>query len=831
MGKRRRRARNKAAAAAVGIAVAVLAAVLQPIPAPPDLSAEHPATKSGHEWQPAAESQVDTTHAYWHWNTWRCDNPTTTVSVPGGSRLVCQGDEPGTGAKGTVARPPPCQARGTDWNQAEHSGCPRNHDLGGDWTFVTHRTNPTAIAGLTEHYCQITRSNVSGPEHCGTWAELCPAGSDPAVRHRHTGEAPAGASGWHLDCVPSHEMCRAGASNAVTASARPGGHHTARQMPGCDEPVQCPTGQHRHGTDPCHADHDPPACIAGVSSEETRPWTPTPNHGHAAVQVPGCVQPALADCPSGQHSHAAAVPGGHQGCRAAHTAPSCTWNTAGAWSPGHGGAASDGHTTSAGMRVCVSVRSFCESSGAGVWNVTVDRRSWDAGYPESSLPKPLAAGYDRNRIPAGRGLAHSQFTPSATIGRTRDPVSVTLAPGAWTAAAVNPPQARWGGSVRAVDYAWNRDYTGGRFRSCGRITWGAPEITWQSDNPLLVLGSANGGRIRWNATECPSARTARLTVNAAWRITLDHYVDAYDRTYDTHRRRTWTIRCGTAQILDVCQRADLPRLAAEAGSGLSPLIYQAQDPRAQNRWRGSIMAQVYGASPRLQDVASWNSAPRVLRLPGEMTGGTRDGEPPLVLLYTPVAASADSIANQAVGRWFYSDDDGPYSRLRTRGLLSFTTDYDYYLYVDRSDGTRKRCGYSTVELRSLTWALTPDPASRASGRMIPLTLFPRSGLRRAQTSSSDAADLPRTCTQTAGWAPGAGGSDYTNLGYADCAGEAFFEIDLECGPGADLSLTAVWTISVWLGGTLPAVTGDHSKTRTIRFEPPGAINGCVWPGS
>ena len=43
MGKRRRRARNKIAAAA-GIAVAVLAAVLQSIPAPPDLTAEHPET-------------------------------------------------------------------------------------------------------------------------------------------------------------------------------------------------------------------------------------------------------------------------------------------------------------------------------------------------------------------------------------------------------------------------------------------------------------------------------------------------------------------------------------------------------------------------------------------------------------------------------------------------------------------------------------------------------------------------------------------------------------------------------------------------------------------
>lgn len=412
MGKRRRRARNKIAAAA-GVAVAVLAAVLQPIPAPPDLSAEHPDTKPGHTWQPAAESQVDTTDAFWHTNTWRCDNPTTTVSVPGGSRLVCQGIGPGTGAKGRTVVAPPCQARGADWRKAESSGCPRSHQLGGDWTFIGHTTDPTPIPGMTEHYCQVTGSNVPGPEHCGTWAEACPAGSDPAVQHRHTGEAPAGASGWHLGCVPSHELCRAGAANTVTASARPGGHHAARQMPGCDEPVPCPTGQHRHATSAqdrhtgCQS-HAPPPCIAGVSSEETRPWTPDPSHGHAAVQVPGCVQPALADCPSGQHSHAAAVPGGHQGCRAAHAAPSCTWNSAGAWSPGHGGAATDGHTTTTGMRVCVSVRHFCVDTGAdNALNETVDRQTGAASPDDQGL---LPDGYHRDRIPYGGNLGHGQFT-------------------------------------------------------------------------------------------------------------------------------------------------------------------------------------------------------------------------------------------------------------------------------------------------------------------------------------------------------------------------------------------------------------------------------------
>lgn len=132
---------------------------------------------------------------------------------------------------------------------------------------------------------------------------------------------------------------------------------------------------------PCHADHTPPACIPGLSSDQTGAWTPTPNHGHDPVTRPGCVQPVLADCPSGQHSHAAAVPGGHQGCRAAHAAPSCTWNTAGAWSPGHGGAATDGHTTTTGMRVCVSVRHFCADTGADNAMAETADRGYQYVYP------------------------------------------------------------------------------------------------------------------------------------------------------------------------------------------------------------------------------------------------------------------------------------------------------------------------------------------------------------------------------------------------------------------------------------------------------------------
>ena len=46
---------------------------------------------------------------------------------------------------------------------------------------------------------------------------------------------------------------------------------------------ECSDGQHRHGSDDCHADHTPPDCIAGLASDQTQEWTPTPNHGHTAV--------------------------------------------------------------------------------------------------------------------------------------------------------------------------------------------------------------------------------------------------------------------------------------------------------------------------------------------------------------------------------------------------------------------------------------------------------------------------------------------------------------------------------------------------------------------
>ena len=289
--------------------------------------------------------------------------------------------------------------------------------------------------------------------------------------------------------MPSHELCRPGAPNTVTASARPGGHHTARQMPGCDEPVQCPTGQHKHGTDQCHADHTPPPCIDNLPADQTGSWTPTPNHGHASVTLPGCDPVTVTNCGSGQHYHAPAVPGGHQGCRTAHTAPSCTWNTAGTWTPGHGGPAADGHTTTTGMRVCVSVRHFCIDSGSNILAETVDRQTGVGAPDDRGL---LPAGYHRDRIPHSTNLQHTQFLPRLTLGGQLSPTGRSRIPaGEWvtaTAATTAPAAAR---TIAAESY----DYDNNRWRNCGRLTFQRTGLTWRATGHQTLTLDTTGKRI------------------------------------------------------------------------------------------------------------------------------------------------------------------------------------------------------------------------------------------------------------------------------------------------------------------------------------------------
>ena len=214
---------------------------------------------------------------------------------------------------------------------------------------------------------------------------------------------------------------------------------------------------------------------------------PTPNHGHTPVTVQGCDPPPVKDkCGSGEHRHAPAVPGGHQGCRTTHAAPVCTWNSAGTWSPGHGGPATDEHTTTIGMRVCVSARQFCIDNGAeNVLEETVDRQyrySWDG----RGL---LDDGYHRNRIPYGRNLTHPQFKPRLTLGGQTSPAGRSRLPaGEWvtaTAATTAPAGAR---TIAAESYAYDNN----RWRNCGRVTFERTGLTWiASGHQTLTLDTAN----------------------------------------------------------------------------------------------------------------------------------------------------------------------------------------------------------------------------------------------------------------------------------------------------------------------------------------------------
>ena len=413
--------RSLAAAAALASVAALLAA------APPGpVFADHGDTNPGSSWQEGTAGDTNPKFGE-HVNKWICRPRTAQTACSNDKVTPDEGTERVRGGRGWAGQSGTsrCPIR-----LGVEVGCGHRND--GGWAFTNDYDTPDPnssvvteclLPGHANHGLYVDDLHTE----CGMWVEACPSGH-LAVEHRHaTGD---GHRGCETHAPPE---CIAGLAATLTRAWSPGHGHPSRQIAGCGLDA-CDDGQHRHGTDDCHADHAPPPCIAGVSSEETRPWTPDPSHGHAAVQVPGCVRPVLADCPSGQHSHAAAVPGGHQGCRAAHTAPSCTWSSAGTWSPGHGGAATDGHTTTTGMRVCVSVRHFCVDTGAdNALNETVDRQRGIGSPDDTGL---LPDGYHRDRIPYGGNLGHGQFKPRLRLGAQTSPAGTSqLTAGQWVAAA------------------------------------------------------------------------------------------------------------------------------------------------------------------------------------------------------------------------------------------------------------------------------------------------------------------------------------------------------------------------------------------------------------
>ena len=255
-------------------------------------------------------------------------------------------------------------------------------------------------------------------------------------------------------------------------------------------------------------------------------------------------------CGSGQHNHAPAVPGGHQGCRTAHAAPSCTWNSAGTWSPGHGGQATDGHTTTTGMRVCVSVRQFCVDSGAdNALAVTVYRQSQ---YEGDGRRGRLPDSYHRDRIPYGRNLSHPQFKPRLTLGGQASPAGRSRLPaGQWVTATAATPTPAGARSLPAEDYDFDRN----RWRNCGRVTFERTGLTWIASGPQTLTLDTAGRRIRF-AGACAAdqaRRTATLTLVASWRVFLDSRVGSqYDLTETRETRTVWEMECGPLRVSGPC---------------------------------------------------------------------------------------------------------------------------------------------------------------------------------------------------------------------------------------------------------------------------------------
>ena len=379
------------------MAASASAAALLAAAPPGPVFADHVDTNSrpGHTWQVGTSSHTTWKNGY-HTNNWECR--------PGQGARWCQNSliapDDGQGLFDTTAN-----GRASAGHTGK-SSCPLNrppvdddagcgHGDRGGWEFTGHSSLPNP--GTPDIYLCNFPDDTDHPNHgsyvddlhteCSGWVALpeCPTG-----QHRH-------GSGV---CEPNHDPepdCPTDNTAPVTLSwtEHDSAGNDVRKQKTCPVPdTDCDPGQHRHGSGVCEPNHDPePDCPTDNTAPVTLSWTEHDSAGNDVRKQKTCPvpePPVVEDnCGSGEHRHAPAVPGGHQGCRAAHTAPSCTWNSAGTWTPGHGGSAEGGHTTTTGMRVCVSVRHFCIDSGDNVLLETVDRQS-GTGAPD-----------DRGLLPAG----------------------------------------------------------------------------------------------------------------------------------------------------------------------------------------------------------------------------------------------------------------------------------------------------------------------------------------------------------------------------------------------------------------------------------------------
>ena len=158
-----------------------------------------------------------------------------------------------------------------------------------------HSTPPSCTASGTSSY------TINGP---GGHITVTPPACAPAPcwsgQHRH-------GSG---SCTSNHSTppsCTASGTSSYTING-PGGHITVTPPPCEDpepeEPEDCPTDQHRHGSGSCTSNHStPPSCTASGTSS----YTINGPGGHITVTPPPCEDPEPEEpdqCEADSHNHA-----------------------------------------------------------------------------------------------------------------------------------------------------------------------------------------------------------------------------------------------------------------------------------------------------------------------------------------------------------------------------------------------------------------------------------------------------------------------------------------------------------------------------------------------
>ena len=234
-----RRAALRAAVCAFGLAAVLVSAIGPPAQERTAEAASHEARPNGSIWVSTAVVASATTWQWTHTNLWRCD-----------ARLGCDysagigpsaGDVYGATAS-TICDPLP---RAATAGAAYSAGCGGHKPGSSGWTFTGHDNANTGqrVDGSALYSCPTETHPISNPADCGDW-QACGSNRVP---------------------------------NAAKTACRPcpSGQQPTLDGEDCETP-SCPTGQHRHGTGACQANHPPrvgPDCETGLTADVTVTWT------------------------------------------------------------------------------------------------------------------------------------------------------------------------------------------------------------------------------------------------------------------------------------------------------------------------------------------------------------------------------------------------------------------------------------------------------------------------------------------------------------------------------------------------------------------------------